>query len=347
MRQWYTNPRPDEVEGPFNVDQLKKLLQDKSIKHTTLVCLEGTEDWKPLYHFEEFDRRKLKRHQNQKQDVWFVVMEGQKKGPLETAVILKFLEEGKLKLSDQVLIDVDSTWVPLGVVEVFHQNHELKRLRPPEATKLSHISGKNIHSELARNINSSFLELAANIQQKPNKEFEGLEPESSSKMFFYGSLFVVAGLIFAVYEGGQGPEKTKAPASVVQTSSPAPSPAPKIEVPKPGPAKIELPKDSTVKSYQKSKPIITNLPKKSVTKPEESHASKSEDPGYRRYDPATPEEQLRKTRRKIKEPETDDEISSDEERYSDEPEDKPLKKKRRKPSSLDSYDEEESLDYND
>jgi hypothetical protein len=42
-----------EVKGPFSIEQLSGLLTAHVADDTTLVCLEGTEDWKGLYEIPE------------------------------------------------------------------------------------------------------------------------------------------------------------------------------------------------------------------------------------------------------------------------------------------------------
>ncbi|MFZ4596734.1 MAG: DUF4339 domain-containing protein, partial [Verrucomicrobiaceae bacterium] len=42
-----------EVKGPFSIEQLSGLLTAHVADDTTLVCLEGTEDWKGFYEIPE------------------------------------------------------------------------------------------------------------------------------------------------------------------------------------------------------------------------------------------------------------------------------------------------------
>lgn len=122
---WMVQSEGQDVQGPFSTNYLSKMSKvNQTYFESVLVYNLVIEEWKDFFSSPEFQRRKPKlvpaQNLIQNED-FYLLHKGQKTGPFKLEEVRAKVENGEIRVSDEVSVDEGKTWIKL------YEHHEFDR----------------------------------------------------------------------------------------------------------------------------------------------------------------------------------------------------------------------------
>lgn len=123
--------------GPYDVKDLQDyVISNDTFDSNTLACPQSDPNWKPLYDFPQFSRRKPQVISSQGEapksgeltddlmtQLFFILKDGQPFGPLEQEDIEELISNKELLYTDQISSDEGGSWQKVHELEVFERRN--------------------------------------------------------------------------------------------------------------------------------------------------------------------------------------------------------------------------------